>query len=140
MHTKEASLHNNALLETPFEPGDTIDGWGAYASEPQPGSTTTYGRVYLVEFAPDTAQEVSEVLELVFQQWSQHRSVTYQTGETTNSAGTRQVKILLKAGSFMAFEHCDSAIRNAATLRMENARLMPITSWFMGLEELSHNA
>lgn len=136
---KETSLHNNTLLETPFEPGDTIDGWGTYVNELQPGSATIYGRVYLVEFTPDVAEEVSDVLGLIFQQWQQHPSATYQVGETTNSAGNRQVKVLLKAGSFMVFEHCDSAIRNAAILRMNNARLMPITSWFLDLEELSGN-
>jgi hypothetical protein len=136
---KEASLHNNTLLETPFEPGDTIDGWGTYVNELQPGSATIYGRVYLVEFTPDVAEEVSEALGPIFQQWQQHPSTTYQVGETTNSAGNRQVKVLLKAGSFMVFEHCDSAIRNAAILRINNARLMPITSWFIDLEELSRN-
>lgn len=127
------------ILETPFEPNDLVDSWGTYSNGLSDGSFTAYGRVYLLEFDPVNEKTIQQTLSTVTDQWQQVKDVAFSTGESTNSQGKRQIKIELRAGSFITFEHCDSAIRDTAILHMRQAVLKPITTWFLQTQERLQN-
>lgn len=95
----------------------------------------TYGRVYMLEFDPADQGPITSALVDVTERWQKHKDVDFTSGVSTTSQGQCQFKIWLKADSFMTFEHCDAAIRDAAILHMRKATLSPVTTWFNELQE-----
>lgn len=89
----------------------------------------------MLECDPAEKTSITLAIPAVIGQWQQYRDVEFLSGVSANSLGKYQFKIALKADSFMTFEHCDAAIRDAAILHMRKATLSPVTTWFNELQE-----
>lgn len=93
----------------------------------------------MLEFDPADQGPITSALVDVTERWQKHKDVEFLSGVSANSLGKYQFKIALKADSFMMFEHCDAAIRDAAILHMRKATLSPVTRWFNELQKMEHS-